>query len=65
MAARKGIDLSGTRVGAAGPYRTLKSSAYAVDGFRSRVQILDLIGMVNIHKIAAATLSILKSVYCD
>ena len=50
------MDLSGRIVGAAGPYRTLKSPAYAVDGFRSQVQILDLIGMVNIHKIAASTL---------
>jgi tetrahydromethanopterin S-methyltransferase subunit A len=50
--ARNGMDLSRRIIGAAGPYPILKSPAYAVDAYRGQVQILDMIGIVNIDKIA-------------
>jgi tetrahydromethanopterin S-methyltransferase subunit A len=50
--ARNGVDLSGRIIGASGHYPTVKSPAYAVDAFRRQVQILDMIGILNIDKIA-------------
>jgi tetrahydromethanopterin S-methyltransferase subunit A len=50
--AGNGVDLSGEIIGAAGPYPTLKSPLHAVDAFRRQVQILDMLGTVNIDKIA-------------
>jgi tetrahydromethanopterin S-methyltransferase subunit A len=50
--ARNGVDLFGKIIGAAWPYPTLKSPLYAVDAFTRQVQILDMIGTVNIGKIA-------------
>lgn len=50
--ARNGVDLSGRIIGAAGHYPTVKSPPYAVDAFRRQVQILDMIGILNIDKIA-------------
>jgi tetrahydromethanopterin S-methyltransferase subunit A len=50
--ARNGMDISGRIIGAAGPHPTLKSPAYAVDAYRGQAQILEMIGIVNIDKIA-------------
>ena len=50
--ARNGIDLSGRIIGAAGPYPILKSPAQDVDAFRRQVEIIDMIGTVDIDKIA-------------
>jgi tetrahydromethanopterin S-methyltransferase subunit A len=50
--ARNGMDISGRIIGAAGLYPTLKSPPNVVDAFRRQVQILDMIGTVNIDKIA-------------
>jgi tetrahydromethanopterin S-methyltransferase subunit A len=48
---RNGMDMSGKIIGAARPYRILESPSYAVEAFRRQVQILDMIGRVNIDKI--------------
>jgi tetrahydromethanopterin S-methyltransferase subunit A len=45
------MDMSGKIIGAARPYRILESPSYAVEAFRRQVQILDMIGRVNIDKI--------------
>jgi tetrahydromethanopterin S-methyltransferase subunit A len=50
--ARNGMDLSGRIIGAAGPYPILKSPAQDVDAFRRQVEIIDIIGTVDIDKIA-------------
>jgi tetrahydromethanopterin S-methyltransferase subunit A len=50
--ARNGMDLSGRIIGAAGPYPILKSPAQDVDAFRRQVEIIDMIGTVDIDKIA-------------
>jgi tetrahydromethanopterin S-methyltransferase subunit A len=54
--ARNGIDLSGRIIGAAGPYPILESPAQDVDAFRRQVEVLDMIGTVDIDKIIAGVL---------
>lgn len=51
--ARNGIDKDGRIIGALGPYPILKSPARDVDAFRKRVEISDMIGIVEIVKLVA------------
>jgi tetrahydromethanopterin S-methyltransferase subunit A len=55
--ARNGVDTTGKIIGAHGPYPILKSSAYAIEAFRRQVQILDMIGVVNIDVISLALIT--------
>lgn len=50
--ASKGVDSSGRIIGAAGPNPTVTLCAQDVDRFRHQVQIIDMIGTVDIGKIA-------------
>ena len=50
--ATNGADTTGKIIGAHGPYPILKSSAYAIEAFRRQVQILDMIGVVNVDVIS-------------
>jgi tetrahydromethanopterin S-methyltransferase subunit A len=52
--AQNGVDPTGKIIGADAPYPTLKSPAYAIEAFRRQVQILDMIGIVNIDAISVA-----------
>jgi tetrahydromethanopterin S-methyltransferase subunit A len=47
------MDMSGRIIGAGGPYPMLKSAAQDVDTFRRQVEIIDMIGTVDIEKIIA------------
>jgi len=51
--ARNGIDTDGRIIGAQGPYPILKSPAGDVRDFRRRVEIIDMIGTVDIEKLVA------------
>lgn len=51
--AKNGIAKDGRIIGALGPYPILKSSAHDVDAFRKQVEILDMIGTVDIEKLVA------------
>jgi len=51
--ARNGIDRGGRIIGARGPYPILKSPAGDVRDFRRRVEIIDMIGTVDIEKLVA------------
>jgi len=51
--ARNGIDRGGRIIGARGPYPILKSPAGDVRDFRRRVEIIDMIGAVDIEKLVA------------
>ena len=51
--ARNGIDTDGRIIGAQGPYPILKSPAGDVRDFRRRVEIMDMIGTVDIEKLVA------------
>ena len=51
--ARNGIDTDGRIIGAQGPYPILKSPAGDVRDFRRRVEIIDMIGAVDIEKLVA------------
>ena len=51
--ARNGIDSDGRIIGARGPYPILKSPAGDVRDFRRRVEIIDMIGTVDIEKLVA------------
>ena len=55
--ATNGVDTTGKIIGAHGPYPILKSSAYAIEAFRRQVQILDMIGVVNIDVISLALIT--------
>ena len=50
--ASNGMDLSGRIIGAASPYPFVTLRAQEVDTFRRQVQIIDLIGTVDIGRIA-------------
>lgn len=52
--ARKGIKSDGKIVGALGPYPILQSPAEDVDAFRKRVEIVDMIGTVDISSLKSA-----------
>ena len=51
--ARNGIDTDGRIIGAQGPYPILKSPAGDVRDFRRRVEIIDMIGTVDIEKLVS------------
>jgi tetrahydromethanopterin S-methyltransferase subunit A len=51
--ARNGIDGDGRIIGALGPYPILKSPARDVDAFRRQVEIMDMIGTVDIARLVA------------
>ena len=51
--ARNGIDTDGRIIGARGPYPILKSPARDLRDFRRRVEIIDMIGTVDIEKLIA------------
>jgi tetrahydromethanopterin S-methyltransferase subunit A len=51
--ARNGVDRDGRIIGALGPYPTLKSPARDVEAFRRQVEIIDMIGTVDIEKLVA------------
>jgi tetrahydromethanopterin S-methyltransferase subunit A len=55
--ATNGVDTTSKIIGAHGPYPILKSSAYAIEAFRRQVQILDMIGVVNIDVISLALIT--------
>jgi tetrahydromethanopterin S-methyltransferase subunit A len=55
--ATNGVDTSGKIIGAHGPHPVLKSSACAIEAFRRQVQILDMIGIVNIDVISLALIT--------
>lgn len=48
---RNGVDRDGRIIGALGPYPTLKSPAQDVQAFRRQVEIIDMIGTVDIEKL--------------
>jgi tetrahydromethanopterin S-methyltransferase subunit A len=54
---RNSVDLSGRIIGATGHYLILKSSAEDVEAFRRQVEILDMIGTIDIDKIAGFLVS--------
>lgn len=51
--ARNGIDKDGRIIGALGPYPILQSPARDVDAFRRQVEILDMIGTIDIAELVA------------
>ena len=51
--ARNGIDGDGRIIGATGPYPTLESPARDVDAFRKQVEIIDMIGTVDVARLVA------------
>ena len=51
---RNGIDGGGRIVGAAGPHPILKSAVRDVNAFRSRVEITDMMGTVDINTLKSA-----------
>jgi tetrahydromethanopterin S-methyltransferase subunit A len=55
--ARNSVDSSGRIIGAIGPNPIVKRCAQDVDIFRRQVQIIDLIGIVDIRKIAQLLVS--------
>jgi tetrahydromethanopterin S-methyltransferase subunit A len=52
--ARNGVDRDGRIVGAVGPYPILKSAGHAVNAFRSRIEITDMTGTVDINTLKSA-----------
>jgi tetrahydromethanopterin S-methyltransferase subunit A len=52
--ARNGIDSEGRIVGALGPYPLLKSSARDVNAFRRQVEIIDMVGTVDVNSLKSA-----------
>ncbi|MGI0049784.1 MAG: tetrahydromethanopterin S-methyltransferase subunit A [Nitrososphaera sp.] len=50
---RNGVDRDGRIIGALGPYPILKSPARDVEAFRRQVEIIDMIGTVDIEKLVA------------
>jgi tetrahydromethanopterin S-methyltransferase subunit A len=51
--ARNGIDGDGRIIGAIGPYPILMSPARDVDAFRRQVEVIDMIGTVDIARLIA------------
>jgi tetrahydromethanopterin S-methyltransferase subunit A len=52
--ARNGTGSDGRIIGALGPYPILKSSANDVDAFRQRIEIVDMMGNVDINSLKSA-----------
>jgi len=52
--ARNGIDSEGRIVGALGPYPILKSSVHDVGAFRRQVEIIDMVGTIDINSLKSA-----------
>jgi tetrahydromethanopterin S-methyltransferase subunit A len=55
--AANGVDSFGRIIGAVGPNPIVTSSALDVERFRHQVQIIDMIGMVDIGRIAQVLVS--------
>jgi tetrahydromethanopterin S-methyltransferase subunit A len=49
--AKNGIDPSGRIAGAKGPYPVLHSNSDAIENFRKRVRLIDLIGTMDLRRI--------------
>jgi tetrahydromethanopterin S-methyltransferase subunit A len=49
---KNGVDPKGRIIGAAGPYATLKSSMGQIGRFREQVELVDLVGVTDLEKIA-------------
>jgi tetrahydromethanopterin S-methyltransferase subunit A len=52
--AKNGTDDEGRIIGALGPYPVLKSPAKAVEAFRRQVEIIDMVGTVDINSLKLA-----------
>jgi tetrahydromethanopterin S-methyltransferase subunit A len=48
---KNGVNLEGRIVGATGPYPIVKSTAEQVDAFRSRVRVVDMVGVTDLGAI--------------